>query len=123
MEEMGPEGLAKARAAALLSKNASAEALELVRWNMSRLHPRGHEQAARMLAHGNLMADAARYAGRVLVLCGSEDTVTPEDGCRRVAAAFPNAAYRTLPGVGHASYVENPAQFEAALLDFVGGSA
>ena len=57
-----------------------------------------------------------------LVLCGSADTVTPEAGCRRVAAAIPGAVYGSLPGLGHASYVEDPARFNAALLRFISGT-
>jgi len=121
MDKLGPEGLAAARASALLSADASPEALALVRWNMSRLKIDGHAQAAHMLAYGHLMGDAAKYAGPVLVMCGGVDTVTPEEGCRKISAAFQNAEYRTLPGVGHASYVENPAQFNKAILKFVGG--
>lgn len=121
MEKLGPEGLADARASALLSDDASPEALEMVRWNMSKLRIEGHAQAAHMLAGGNLISDAQKYSGRVLVMCGAEDTVTPEAGCRKIADAYPNAEYLTLPGVGHASYVENPDQFDQFVLDFVGG--
>lgn len=121
MEKLGPKGLATARSSALLSANGSPEALEMVRWNMSQLHIDGHEQAARMLVNGNLIADASAYDRPVLVMCGSEDKITPEDGCRKIADAYAKASYRTLPGVGHASHVENPTQFNQAVLDFVEG--
>jgi pimeloyl-ACP methyl ester carboxylesterase len=119
IDKLGSQGLADARASALLSADASAEALEMVRWNMSKLRIDGHAQAAHMLAGGNLIGDAANYVGPVLVVCGSADTITPEEGCRRVSEAFPHADYHTLPDVGHASYVENPAQFNQAVIDFV----
>jgi pimeloyl-ACP methyl ester carboxylesterase len=106
MDRLGPAGLAEARAANLLSPQASAEALSLVRDTMARLDPSGHAQAARLLAHGRLAEDAARYAGPVLVLCGSADRVTLPADCEDLAAAFPAARYRCLPGPGHASYVE-----------------
>ena len=119
MERLGPKRLVAARSSALLSKAASPDALELVRLNMSQLRVKGHEQGARMLSTGNLMADAKKYDGPVLVMCGSEDSVTPEDGCRKIANAYAEAEYHTLPGVGHASYVENPDQFNKVLLGFV----
>ena len=53
-----------------------------------------------MLAGGNLIADAEKYDGPVLVMCGGEDTVTPKESCRKISDAFPNAKYQTLPGVG-----------------------
>ena len=119
VDELGPQGMAASRSSNLLSADASDEAMALVRWNMSQIHPEGYRQATRMLAHGHLMGDAAKYDGRVLVMGGSEDTVTPEAGCREVAAAFRNAEYRTLPGVGHASYVENPGQFNDMVLRYL----
>ena len=121
MENLGPGGLAVARASALLSSTASDEALAMVRWNMSKLRVDGHAQAAHMLNGANLISDANKYDGPTLVMCGGEDTVTPEEGCRRVAGAFLKAHYQTLQGVGHASYVEDPAQFDQAILSFVEG--
>jgi len=119
MQELGPIGLATKRSSALLSPNASDEARDLVRWNMSKLNPAGYMQAAHVLANSHLIGDAAAYNGPVLVMCGSKDTVTPEAVCRPVADAYPNAKYQTLSGVGHASYVENGAQFNAAVLGFM----
>ena len=121
MEKLGPEGLAAARSSALLSGSASPEALEMVRSNMSQLRIDGHEQAARMLADGNLIADASAYDRPVLVMCGSEDKITPEDGCRKIADAYAESSYRSLAGVGHASHIENPGQFNQAVLSFVEG--
>ena len=40
-----------------------------------------------MLAGAHLPEDVARYPGPLLVACGSADTVTPEPGCRAIAAA------------------------------------
>lgn len=110
LDELGPDGLAEKRAGSMLSRDPPAIALELVRWNYRRIREDGYRQAAHCLANGNLRADAAFFKGRVLVACGSADTVTPEAGCRDIAAAFPNAEYRSLPGLGHASQAEGPAQ-------------
>ena len=52
--------------------------------------------------------DAASAAAPVVVMCGSADTVTPEEGYRKIAAACPGERYLTLPGLGHAGYVEAP---------------
>lgn len=120
LAELGPQGMAEQRGAALLSPGASAEAIDLVKWSMARVNPGGYEQAVRMLAEGRLADDAARYsAGPVSVMCGSEDTVTPEEGCRRIAAACRGAEYRSLPGLGHASYVESPRMVAAEMARFL----
>jgi len=118
MSKLGPERLAKERSPALLSKKASSEALEFVRYNMSNLRVDGHAQAAYMLSTGNLINDAKFFSGPVLVLCGSEDTITPEDEAKKVAAAYKKSRYQALPGVGHASYIENPDLFNDVIIKF-----
>ena len=119
VNDLGVAEMAKSRSSNLLSASASDEALALVRWNMSLIHAEGYRQATRMLAHGHLIGDADAFVGPVLVMGGSEDIVTPEAGCREVAAAFRNSEYSTLPGVGHASYVENGKQFNNMVQSFL----
>lgn len=120
MARLGPAQLALQRCDALLSANASQAARELVVANASRLVPAGYAQAARMLADADVCADARGYPGPVLVACGSEDGITPEAACREIALAFPNAEYRSLPGLGHASYIENPEAVNAIVAEFAG---
>jgi len=119
LNKLGTDGMAEERSASLLSDKASADALELVKWNTRRTTMKGYAQAARMLAGGNLKGDAAGINIPTLVVCGSEDTVTPEAGCREIAAVMQKCAYRTLPGLGHVSYVENPDMFNAEIRRFL----
>ncbi|HEX6318731.1 MAG TPA: alpha/beta hydrolase [Burkholderiales bacterium] len=118
LDELGPAGLAEKRAAGMLSPTPPPLALELVRWNYRRIRPQGYRQAAHCLANGNLRQDAPYFAGDVVVACGSADTVTPEPACREIAAAFPRGAYRTLPGLGHASQAEGPESVNAMIRGF-----
>jgi len=108
LDRLGAEGLAAQRAAGMLSPQPPPLALELVRWNYRRIRRDGYRQAAYCLANGDIRADARLCKGRVLVACGSADTVTPEAGCREIAAAFPDCDYRSLPGLGHAAPAEGP---------------
>lgn len=117
IDGLGPEGMARERAGVLLSPDASPPALEAVREIMRGLRPEGYRQAARLLCYSDIVDDLPRVSAPTLVLCGGADTVTPEDGCRKIAEALPGATYKTLPGLGHASYVENPDIFNAALVD------
>ena len=48
------------------------------------------------------------------VLVGSEDTVTPPDEARALAAAIPSATLTQLPRVGHLSALESTVEFAAA---------
>ena len=121
LAELGPAGMAQALPAGMLSPAASPEARALAAWSTARIRPDGYAQAARMLAHGRLVEDAARYSGPVLVLAGSLDTITPPAGCEKIAQAFPRGSYRLLEGVGHLSYLDAPATVTAMVADFATG--
>lgn len=117
-EELGPEGLAEKRSPTLVGRNAPREAVELMAWTQRRIRPPGYRQAIHCLTHGNLALDARKFPKKVLVACGSEDTVTPEASCRAVAAAFPRAEYRSLPGLGHVPHIEAPETVNALVRGF-----
>ena len=121
MTTLGPEEVARRRARDVLSPGAPDAVYEKVFAVQSRLRPEGYVQAARMLHGSDIFADAAAIRAPALVMYGSEDTVTPESIGRTIAAAIPGAHYVTLPGLGHASYVEGPAAFNAALTEFLDG--
>lgn len=118
-QKLGVAEFAKTRGPKLLSDMASDAQIELVCEIMSQLNEDGYEQAARMLASGDLLGDAKHFNGPTLVLCGSEDTITPPGGARELAAALRSAQYQTIEGAGHASYIEQPEQFNAAVLKFI----
>jgi pimeloyl-ACP methyl ester carboxylesterase len=125
MQQLGPAGLARERAANLLSDGASPAALALVRWNMARLDPQGYAQAARMLAQGDLAGDLSNHvAGRglpVQVIWGDQDRVTTPAACAAIAAACPDAGTQVLPGLGHAIYIEAPDTVSGAIAAFASG--
>ena len=119
LEAFGPAGLAAKRAPRLLSAAATPEQLARVREMMARIHPAGYRQAVAMLAQGDLRANADAVRSPVMVLCGSDDTITPPGDNRALAAAFADARYVQIAGAGHASYIEQPAAFNAALREFL----
>lgn len=55
-----------------------------------------------------------------LVLAGAEDTLTPPDESRSLAASLPDARFRGIPAAGHLSNLENPEAFNAVLAEFLG---
>jgi pimeloyl-ACP methyl ester carboxylesterase len=117
--DLGPAGMAEARGREVLSPDAPDAALSKVRAVMAGLRVDGYCQAARMLHSSDIFDDIATIAVPAMVMCGSADTVTPEALNQRIAAAIPGAVYRSLPGLGHACYVENPALFNDALGEFL----
>jgi pimeloyl-ACP methyl ester carboxylesterase len=118
LDQLGPEGMAEKRSPTLLGAKAPPEALELVRWSQRRVRPAGYRQAAYCLSNGRLAEDARSCRRKVLVVCGTEDRITPEAGCKAVAQAFPDAEYRSLPGIGHLAHIEDPTLINRTIADF-----
>lgn len=54
-----------------------------------------------------------------LVLCGTEDILTPVAESRAIAAAIPGAWLSLVPQAGHCSSFEQPAVFNALLSEFL----
>ena len=115
VDQLGIAGMAAQRSAALCAPGASASCIEAVRQNMALATVGGYKQAAYMLAHDDLLSHLRQVQIPTAVMCGEHDTVTPPDACRQVAVAV-GAPYTSLRGVAHACYVEDPAQFNAALM-------
>ena len=65
-----------------------------------------------------------RRLGRVtapaLVVAPADDRLIPVEHARRYAARIPGAAYLEVPDCGHAMYFERPAEFAAAVANFLG---
>ena len=118
LKELGPAGMAEKRSPLLFGKKVTPETLELARWSQSRIHPGGYRQAVWCLDSGRHLDDARHYAKPVLVVCGTEDTVTPPAGCEKVAAAYPKGEYRALPELGHVSHMEDAALINRAIAEF-----
>lgn len=55
-----------------------------------------------------------------LVVVGEEDTLTPPPESEKMAAAIAGSKLVKIPGAGHLPNIENPAAFDAALMEFVG---
>jgi pimeloyl-ACP methyl ester carboxylesterase len=64
--------------------------------------------------------DAVRQP--VLVVSGDRDRLVPFEDSERVARSLPDAAFRLLPGCGHAVHEECPARFNALLEDWMAGA-
>ena len=118
LEVLGPEGMAQERAAHLLSKTAVQEQVDQVRESMAQIIPDGYRQATMMLAQGDLEADAVQVQTPCLVLCGTDDQITPEGLSQRIAEVIAGSQYQPLKGAGHLCYIEQPETFNSALRNF-----
>ena len=61
----------------------------------------------------------ARTPVPALVLVGAEDVITPEADARAMVEGMADARLVILPGAGHLSPLEAPAEFAAAVRDFL----
>jgi len=123
LERLGAPAFAAARAARLVHAPEAHPALVAqVEAAMARVRLPGYAQAVRMLAAGDLAADAARLACPTAVLVGAEDVVTPPAQSRAVHAALPAIArghLHELPGLGHALHQQGPEAVAACLAAFM----
>lgn len=119
LEALGPAAFAAKRAPRLLhAPDRNPADLAAVEAQMARVTMPGYGQAARMLASGRLLEDAARIATPADVIVGAEDAVTPPEAARRLFAALParcRGVLTEVPEAGHALYTQAPAAFAAAL--------
>lgn len=117
LAELGPRGMADARARAMLSPQATAEQVEAVRYNMAQILPDGYTQAARMLGQGTLVRDLVHLQALgcpTSVACGSLDTITPPASCQSVADSL-GLPLIDLGPAGHACPLEAAERVNALL--------
>jgi len=55
-----------------------------------------------------------------LILVGSEDALTPPSEAEAMRDGIPHARLKVIEGAGHMSNLEQPEQFNAALIEFIG---
>jgi len=79
-----------------------------------------YDRAIESLGDWDFTAAAQRYAGRVLVIHGSDDP-TPIEGAAAWVLAFPNARLLTIDGAGHLPWLEQPDLVKQAIQSFVAG--
>lgn len=114
LHQLGPAGMADARAAAMLSPDADSEMVDLVRETMAQIDPAGYTQASRMLSTGRLDADLAHVSVPLVVASGSADTITPPAACADVAHRK-ELPWTDLGPVGHVCALEAAARVNALL--------
>jgi pimeloyl-ACP methyl ester carboxylesterase len=121
LAQLGPEGLARARAAAMLSDRALPQWIEQVRQQMACIHPAGYTQAVHLLLGAVISRDLQRLRERGLtieVASGEADAITPPAACDKVAADA-GVSRLSLGPVGHACAIEAA----PAVMDLIDRSA
>jgi pimeloyl-ACP methyl ester carboxylesterase len=113
LQNLGAQGMAAARAPAMLSDNAEKDHIKFIENVMGQLNSVGYEQAVRMLSTGRLIADLKTLVELqtnqtsipIDVACGSADAITPPQKCLLAANAAKTALIDLGP-VGHVCALE-----------------
>ena len=117
--EMGMAAMADARIDRLLGPNPSqALRADAVR-TMSAIDPEAYRLGARAVWLADMRAAASRIEHRTLVLCGSEDRVTPPALSDDLAERLDHARRIDIEGAGHLSNLERPERFNSAVEAFL----
>jgi pimeloyl-ACP methyl ester carboxylesterase len=128
LDRLGPETFAAARAPGLLANPAARpDVLQAVERAMAAIQRPGYDQAARLLAGGRLLDDAAKLEVPTAIIVGTQDRITPPENARRVfdvlRASSRGHAYREIQNAGHAVCQEQPAEVARVIADIVASKA
>ncbi len=69
----------------------------------------------------DLTQEAGNISVPAMIVCGTQDKMTPPELSRALAAAVGDARLVLIEGAGHMVMLEQPEKFNAALTDFVSG--
>ena len=119
--ELGMRGLADARVDALLAAPADPSVRAEVIETMSRIDPAAYELGAAAVWLADQRVRVAAIACPTLILCGTEDRITPPSLSEGLKDLIPHAAYVEIAGAGHLSNLERPAVFNRVLDAFLAG--
>jgi pimeloyl-ACP methyl ester carboxylesterase len=123
LDRLGARQFAAARAPGLLADPIGRpDVLQAVERAMAQVRRPGYDQAARLLAGGNLIEDARRIDVPSLLMVGAQDRITPPASVRRAFDALRGPpqrhAYCEIANAGHALSQEQPDEVADAIAGF-----
>lgn len=114
-----PRDIAPAVAHSLVSPFATAEHVQQLVDSMAALHKESYVKALETVARWSGRPDLATVAAPTLVIVGSHDPLTPPAASLRIATGIPGARLCVIERAGHLSNIEQPAQFNTVLREFL----
>jgi 3-oxoadipate enol-lactonase len=112
--------LAEGRVDYLLAPGALEDVRREVVETMARIDPAAYRTGAEAVWLADQRDRARAIAVPALVLCGEADKVTPLALSIELAGLIAGAQIATIPGAGHISNLERPAEFNALVEQFIG---
>lgn len=119
--ELGMRGLAEARASALLADGASAELRSEIIETMAGIDPAAYELGAAAVWLADQRDRMAAIRCPTLVICGSEDRITPPSLSEDLKDRIAGASLVEIAGAGHLSNAEMPEVFNRVVDGFLAG--
>ncbi len=116
---LGMPGMAARLVPGLVAPLASAAVRRIATEVMSRVPEATYRGALRAIAGFDRREAIARIAVPTLLLAAAHDRTAPPEVMRRMADRIAGSEYLCLADAGHIANVEQPAAFNAALLDFL----
>ena len=112
--------LAEARVDFLLAPGALDDVRSEVIETMAAIDPAAYRIGAEAVWLADQSDRAAAIDVPTLVIVGEADRPTPPELSRELAALIPGAELATIPGAGHISNLERPAEFDRLVEEFIG---
>jgi 3-oxoadipate enol-lactonase len=113
--------LAEARVDVLLGQPADPAVRREVVETMARIDPAAYRVGVEAVWLSKQRDRARRIAVPTLILCGTEDSVTPPALSNELLQLIPGAQYETIAGAGHLSNLERPDDFNLLVSAFIRG--
>lgn len=113
--------LAEARVDVLIAQPADPAVRHEVVETMARIDPAAYRIGAEAVWLANQQERVHDIRVPTLVLCGTEDKVTPPALSRELARLIPGARYEPVEGAGHLSNLERPQEFNTLVGAFIRG--
>ncbi len=113
------EQLARERMPRVLGPSAPAELVERAIAEMAGKDRASYRRSNEVLWGADVSDIARTVRAPTLVLVGELDTVTPPALNRRLAELIPGGRFAVIPGAGHLSNQENPAEFHRLVREFL----
>ncbi|MCW3798089.1 alpha/beta fold hydrolase [Sphingomonas sp. BN140010] len=119
---IGMRELAKARIDHLLAPGASLELRRELIETMALIDPASYELGAAAVWLADQREQVTPIRCPTLILCGSEDRITPPTLSEELKDRLPHATLVEIAGAGHLPNVEQPAIFNRVLAAFLAGA-
>lgn len=111
--------LAEARVDVLLAQPADPAIRSEVVETMARIDPAAYRIGAQAVWLADQRDRARNIDVPALVICGSEDKVTPPGLSAELVDLIPGARYEQIEGAGHLSNLEKPQEFNRLVTEFM----